>query len=318
MTVLLDTTDLGEAEEILSASYTKQRHSAPSDALTRARVVRSQLGSLIIDDIEFSYDLSMEADPLADIVLCRIHSGFITQQFSEERLEGSTPDEVTAVGARDGIPFDARVFKARYDALTISRSLLSRVATVPAVVGELEPQQAGSMVTISPAANDHLVAAVDYVRKGVLRNPFAAQSPLIIRAVENYLAATVLATFPNAARYESDTEDRQHGTPSLLRRAIAFIDDNAHRDISVVDIAESIYVTPRALQYMFRKHRDCTPMEYLRRVRLHHAHLELVAADRMRTTVGQVAARWGFGHLGRFAVYYRAQYGQSPHVTLRG
>ena len=318
MTVLLDTTDLGEAEEVLSASYTKQRHSAPSEALTRARVVRSQIGSLIVDDIEFSYDLSMEADPLADIVLCRIHSGFITRQFPEGGVEGSTPDEVTAVGARDGIPFDARVFKARYDALTISGSLLSRVAAVPAVAGEREPQQARSTVTISPAANDHLVAAVDYVRKGVLRNPFAAQNPLIVRAVENYLAATVLATFPNAAPYDSGTEDRHYGAPSLLRRAIGFIDDNAHRDISVVDIAESIYVTPRALQYMFRKHRDCTPMEYLRRVRLHHAHLELIAADRLRTTVGQVAARWGFGHLGRFAVYYRTQYGQSPHVTLRG
>nr|WP_261768696.1 helix-turn-helix transcriptional regulator [Rhodococcus sp. B10] len=83
------------------------------------------------------------------------------------------------------------------------------------------------------------------------------------------------------------------------------------------DIAESIYVSPRSLQYMFRKHLDTTPTEYLRRVRLHQAHLELVASDRMRTTVGQIAAGWGFGHLGRFASYYRQHYGVSPHQTLR-
>ena len=317
MTVLLDTTDLGEAEQILSASYARQRHSAPAETLTGARVVRSQIGSLIVDDIEFSYDLSTEAEPLADIVLRRVHSGFIAQQFPDRRGEEVALDEVTAVGVRNGIPSSARIFKAQYDALTVNRSVLRRVAG-PSFIGELTSKQSQGTIAISPAANDHLVKTIDYVRRGVMRDPFAADNPLIISAVENYLAATVLATFPDTALYDNGIDDRGDGTPSLLRRAIAFIDDNAHRDISVVDIAESIYVTPRALQYMFRRHRDCTPMEYLRRVRLHHAHLELVAADRLRTTVGQIAARWGFGHLGRFAVYYRAQYGQSPHVTLRG
>jgi hypothetical protein len=33
-TVLLDTTDLGEAEEILSSNYTKMRFGAPADATT--------------------------------------------------------------------------------------------------------------------------------------------------------------------------------------------------------------------------------------------------------------------------------------------
>ncbi len=74
---------------------------------------------------------------------------------------------------------------------------------------------------------------------------------------------------------------------------------------------------PRAIQLMFRRHRDCTPMEYLRRVRLHHAHQELLAAERAHTTVAQIAASWGFAHTGRFAVYYRQVYGQSPHSTLR-
>jgi transcriptional regulator GlxA family with amidase domain len=31
-----------------------------------------------------------------------------------------------------------------------------------------------------------------------------------------------------------------------------------------------------------------------------------------------VAARWGFGHPGRFAGAYRARYGRSPSETLRG
>jgi len=83
-------------------------------------------------------------------------------------------------------------------------------------------------------------------------------------------------------------------------------------------IAEAVHVTPRAVQYMFRRHLELTPMQYLRELRMRHAHEELLAADRLRETVGAIAARWGFAHTGRFAVQYRQTYGQSPHQTLRG
>ena len=112
--------------------------------------------------------------------------------------------------------------------------------------------------------------------------------------------------------------DRTDYKPVLLARAIEFIDANAANDISLADIAEAVHVTPRAVQYMFRRHLDTTPLQYLRRVRLHHAHQELLGADRMQETVTAIAARWGFVHTGRFAVLYRQTYGQSPHTTLRG
>src|SRR6202007_587801 len=106
-------------------------------------------------------------------------------------------------------------------------------------------------------------------------------------------------TVPSTALVEPTIEDRHDSTPELLDpRPISFVDDNAHGDLSVTDIAEAIHVTPRAVQYMFRKYRDCTPTDYLRRVRLHHAHLDLVAGYHMTTTVGQIATEWGFGHFG--------------------
>jgi hypothetical protein len=37
--------------------------------------------------------------------------------------------------------------------------------------------------------------------------------------------------------------------PQTLRRAVAFIHDNAHRDIGLSDIAAAISVTPRSVQY---------------------------------------------------------------------
>ncbi len=315
--VLLDTDDLGEAEEVLSAHYTKVRCSAPADAPTHTRVLRSQIGPLIVDDIEFRFHLNVEADPFPNIVLCRVHTGAIAQQFPNGQVEMCKAGEVTAVGAHAGVPFSASVVKARYDAVTIDRCLLSRIAGGPTDLGEAERVHLTSTVATSAAANMYLVNAIDYVCQRVLNDPHAAQSPLLVSAVEQYLALMVLTTYPNTAVLDPTIEDRHDTTPVLLRRAIGYIDDHAHLGVSPSDVAGAVYVTPRALQLMFRKHRDCTPTEYLRRVRLHHAHLDLVRGNRMSTTVGTIANRWGFGHVGRFAVYYRQNYGQSPHDTLR-
>ena len=105
--------------------------------------------------------------------------------------------------------------------------------------------------------------------------------------------------------------------PQRLRRAIAFIDDNAHLDIRLTDIAMAIGVTPRTVQYTFRRYLGTTPLEYLRRVRLHRAHHDLQAADPAVDTVMEIAGRWQFSHPGRFSMAYKEAFGTSPSRTLR-
>ena len=105
--------------------------------------------------------------------------------------------------------------------------------------------------------------------------------------------------------------------PRTLRRAIAFIHENAHRDIGLSDIAAAINVTPRSVQYTFRRHLGTTPLEYLRRVRLDRAHHDLRAATPGDATVGGIADRWGFPHHGNFSALYLRTYGCSPSMTLR-
>ena len=318
MTVLLDTTDLGEAEEVLSANYTKQRFTTSPTAVTHTRVVRSQAGSMISDHVEFNYELELDAEPLTDIVLCRLHSGVVQQTFSDGVIETCGPNEVMAAGAREGLGVTAEVFNLRADTVIVERRLLSHVAACGPGTSELEPVHLTSTKAISPDADVMLATAVEYVRRTMRNNPVAIEYSLSASTIGRYLAATILTAYPSTALLEPTLEDRNDGTPLTLRRAEAFIDDNAHTDISVADIARAVHVTPRTLQYTFRRHRDCTPMVYVRRVRLHYAHHDLVMGDRRTTTVGSIAAKWGFVNIGRFALYYREKYGQSPHVTLRG
>ena len=58
-------------------------------------------------------------------------------------------------------------------------------------------------------------------------------------------------------------------------------------------------------------------LAYLRRLRLQKVHEELVTAAPGAVSVTEVAARWGFAHLGRFAAAYRSEFSERPSETMR-
>lgn len=105
--------------------------------------------------------------------------------------------------------------------------------------------------------------------------------------------------------------------PKTVRRAAAFCAEHAHEPISVADIARAAGASLPSLRAGFRTHLNTTPLAYLRRVRLDRAHHDLLAVARgdSTATVTEVALRWGFTHLGRFAQEYRKVYGRPPSGT---
>jgi transcriptional regulator GlxA family with amidase domain len=115
----------------------------------------------------------------------------------------------------------------------------------------------------------------------------------------------------------AESKDAQSAQPRQLYRAVSFIHDNAQNDIGLADIAAAVGVTPRSVQYMFRRHLGTTPLEYLRRIRLDRAHRDLQAADPAVDTVNAIAGRWGFSHAGRFSIAYKQAFGTEPSRTLR-
>jgi AraC-like DNA-binding protein len=101
------------------------------------------------------------------------------------------------------------------------------------------------------------------------------------------------------------------------KQAIGLLQGRPEYPWSSSELAAQVSVSPRTLQSGFHDITGLAPMEYLRAVRLRHAHDDLADADPHGTTVGLVAHRWGFVHLGRFAVTYQHRYGESPSQTLR-
>ena len=311
--VVFESTDLGESEEFLSATYARMRIGSDSEQ-SRTRVSRRWLGTENFDDLEFDYELDYRAAPLNRICLVRVHQGYIEENFIGAPSDVFLPGDVTFLSPPE-LPYSGRTC-AKYDVAMFDPGLLDSVAT-PMPSRRRPTVEITGHRPVSEAAARHLFDLIDYLRVHVLANPSARSSPLVVSTASSHLAAAVLATFPSNAAMVPTAADRNSDTSTLVPRAVAFIEENIDTDITLADIAAALRVTPRAVQYMFRQHLDCTPMTYVRRVRLHHAHCDLAAADPDNATVASVAHRWGFVHGGRFAAYYRQAYGRDPSKTLR-
>lgn len=135
------------------------------------------------------------------------------------------------------------------------------------------------------------------------------------------LTRSVLVGLLLATRHEHSAELADPvpaAGPATVRAARAFLEQHAAEPITVAEVARAAGVGVRGLQLGFRRALGTTPTAHLRELRLHRAHAELRDADPAATTVAAVAARWGFGHPGRFAALHRERFGVGPADVLRG
>lgn len=104
--------------------------------------------------------------------------------------------------------------------------------------------------------------------------------------------------------------------PRSLKRAIEHLEAEPGRPWRLATLAAACAVAPRTLQKHFRGFVGHTPLAFLRELRFRRARQDLIAAAET-ATVAEIATRYGFAHLGRFAIDYQRCYGESPSATLR-
>lgn len=144
-----------------------------------------------------------------------------------------------------------------------------------------------------------------------------ANGGLGIGPLEEFVMSTLLYVQPN--NYTELLSGR-HARPGrrAVRMAVEYMEAHLAEPIAPADVARFVGVSVRALQVGFKEELDVSPHAYLRDRRLDRVYADLrdaVPADGV--TVTEVALRWGFTHLGRFAELYRSRFGESPSVTLR-
>lgn len=103
-----------------------------------------------------------------------------------------------------------------------------------------------------------------------------------------------------------------------VRRAVRYLEDHLAEPVTVEEVAEVAGVSVRTLQQAFRHDLGMSVTEWVREQRLQRVREDLVWSSRERSvSVSEIAAAWGFNHLGRFAAYYRRRFGENPSDTMR-
>jgi AraC-like DNA-binding protein len=272
-------------------------------------------GPLVIGKIRHSGPLHAWCEPPESLVVVQTLAGGPHHVRDGER-EVAGPLKLTPTWSPCETGWD--------DVTVLATSLhSSEVARVGASYSGLDPASItfSDAAPVSAALAGYWSRLSNHLHDEVIASDALMAEPLVRANVFHQLASALLATFPNTA-LAALTDPLSNGgggaEPATVRRAVDFMDAHAHEDVGLTEIAEAARIGARSLQLAFRRHRDMTPLEYLRRVRLEHAHRDLRDGDPTRgDRVETIAARWGFAHPGRFSVVYREHYGRSPSATLR-
>lgn len=160
------------------------------------------------------------------------------------------------------------------------------------------------------------LAAVRLVTAECERSGSLVRHPRAVRHVESLLATGLLLGQPHNYSAALFAPHPTSG-PRAVKQAMDIMEARPEQPLTTSDLATAVGVSVRALQEGFRRYVGIPPMSYLREIRLARVHAELAASPPGSVTVTEVACRWGFVHLGRFAAAYQRKYGVLPSQSLQ-
>jgi len=145
-------------------------------------------------------------------------------------------------------------------------------------------------------------------------NPNVLQFRQTQRVLEqSILGAVVAVTADDGEAPKTACAGRRH----IVDAAKAFMRSHIAEPITVADLCRELGVSRRTLQYSFQEVLGLNPVRFLRAMRLNGVRRDLKSGGRPAESVQDVAARWGFWHLGHFVTDYKRMFGELPSETLR-
>lgn len=101
-----------------------------------------------------------------------------------------------------------------------------------------------------------------------------------------------------------------------IRKIEEYLEAHATDPIDIQTLANETGYSVSSIFRTFRSHRNYTPMEFLKNIRMRLAHKKLSQTCPGKS-VTAIAFECGFSHQGRFSIDYKKKYGESPSETLK-
>jgi AraC-like DNA-binding protein len=171
-------------------------------------------------------------------------------------------------------------------------------------------------LTLTPASD----AMTKLQRLHAAAGRLAEDAPEIIahpeaaRGLEQALIEALVGCLGHEQGHENSLAQEQHAI--VMRRFRRVVEEYPEEPLYIPEICKAIRVSERTLRMCCQEHLGMAPKRYLllRRMHLVRRALRQTAID--ETSVTDIATRYGFWHLGRFAVEYHSLFGEAPSVTL--
>jgi AraC-like DNA-binding protein len=264
------------------------------------------------DHLRIDSPVTFDADAMPTLVVVDVLRGEIEYTHHDVTDRARTGETVLAAGWDEPFSGCGNGYEVRNTSITAD--------VLTAAIREVDPDKSRedltftSFVPRSPAAAARWRATVDE-----LSASFPGVGAQVAHGeASRLLGRTLLHTFSNnlldGASGHDVARDSRDATQATVRRAQDLIAARSHEDLALADLAQECGVTPRALQYAFRRHLGCTPLAYLKQVRLDLVHQLL--CDGSALSVSDAAGRHGFFNPGRFAADYRRAFGENPRQTF--
>ncbi len=311
------TSDLAEASEVVERLITRSpmRLAVDGDDGTLGlRINAVELGTLTAGVMSFGVPVRIDVAETRHYYVNLAVRGRV--EWHGDRTSARTHRGVgTVLGpTQDGV---ARFSKdAVQVCLVVARSSLERELEQYLDREPGRPVQFDPVMDLAAPSVRGWLEALSLVHRELDRPDGLLAHPLGARTAENLVLDGLLLAQPHNYSELLRAEAARAGR-SAVHEAIDLMEAEPGRPWSVGELARAVHLSARALQDGFARTVEMSPMQYLRRVRMSRARDELVLSTPDETTVGDVAARWGFLHHGRFAAAYRARFGETPARTLR-
>jgi AraC-like DNA-binding protein len=201
-----------------------------------------------------------------------------------------------------------------YGAMSIPTDQLD--TAVEAIIGcELMEKSERHIFHPQPQSMSRLVKLHRAIGQLAHNTPDILQLPEVLRALENEFVHVMVRCLADAVDAKTSTRGRRHDV--IIARFEEFLEANPDRPLYLTEICAAIGVAERTLRASCEEHLGMGPIRFLTLRRMHLVRHALLSAVPSTSTVTGIATDHGFWELGRFAVAYRALFGESPSETLQ-
>ena len=145
-------------------------------------------------------------------------------------------------------------------------------------------------------------------------NKTASYAKQLFKAIEDKIIQFALTIYESEETHNNSLKRLGNQHNYIVQRCHEYVASSEGSCASIVDICKALSIPHRTLNYSFHKATGTSPMQYLGAVKLNAAKRELITSG---LSVTDVAANYGFFHMGYFSQEYRRLFGETPSMTRK-